>query len=292
MFKQKKLFKDGFRCYSLLSDIHKYSKSKPQKFTIDGLINSKNLNEQNRTKICQEELKNRISHKILEVESFPYGLSHINSIKKIHKWYITSFHELQEFEKNYDINDNQEYSKILKKIYERHSPTLMNISKGIFEWKKDLEDSYGEQIDFFKFGNKKYMLNSIEHSLNSFYDSRISIRLLIDHYLNLNVIDKEKIGIVSLKTEPLDILLQAWLNASFVSTRDYGFCPNIYVKGERLDEKLVEKYKHLNFPYIDYHMYYILFEVLKNSIRATIEKEKQTGTMEDIHIDFSEIFEE
>ena len=70
------------------------------------------------------------------------------------------------------------------------------------------------------------------------------------------------IGLVNLKTSPFDIANSAIEDASYMCRRTHGDAPDVVVVG-RTD---------LTFPYVPSHLNYMLVELLKNSMRATVEK--------------------
>ena len=69
------------------------------------------------------------------------------------------------------------------------------------------------------------------------------------------------IGLVSLAASPYEIALGAIRDASFMCTRTHGDAPEVTILG-RTD---------LTFPYVPSHLSYMLLELLKNSMRATVE---------------------
>lgn len=70
------------------------------------------------------------------------------------------------------------------------------------------------------------------------------------------------IGLISLKTSPYDVAQDAIRDASYICTRVHGDSPAVNILG-RTD---------LTFPYVPSHLSYMLLELLKNSMRATVEK--------------------
>lgn len=89
-----------------------------------------------------------------------------------------------------------------------------------------------------------------------------SIRVLIGQYLSLRQPPVENyIGLICLKTSPYEIVKRAIDDAAFMCTRKYGDSPEVIVTG-KLD---------LTFPYVPTHLHYIMLELLKNSMRATVD---------------------
>ena len=87
--------------------------------------------------------------------------------------------------------------------------------------------------------------------------------MLIAQYLALREPRVPKtIGLISLNTNVRDIALDAIENASSICNRTHGDAPEVIILGRQ----------DLTFAYIPSHIEYILVELLKNSMRATVEK--------------------
>jgi pyruvate dehydrogenase kinase 2/3/4 len=76
------------------------------------------------------------------------------------------------------------------------------------------------------------------------------------------MVPEDLVGLISQHASPRDIALQTISDAAYICTRTHGDAPEVTIHG-RTD---------LTFPYITSHLHYILLELLKNSMRATVEK--------------------
>lgn len=107
--------------------------------------------------------------------------------------------------------------------------------------------------------------NSIQSFLDRFYMSRIGIRMLIGQHVALNSAPEQEdyVGIICTKTNVRDLAQEAIENARFVCEDYYGLfdAPKV---------QLVCK-PDLNFMYVPGHLSHMLFETLKNSLRAVVE---------------------
>ena len=74
-------------------------------------------------------------------------------------------------------------------------------------------------------------------------------------------VNSNMIGLVNLCTSPYEIATAAISDAAFMCTRTHGDAPEVIIVG-RTD---------LTFPYVPSHLHYMLVELLKNSMRATVE---------------------
>lgn len=154
-----------------------------------------------------------------------------------------------------ELNDyNQRFSKTLQQIKRRHDGVVTTVAQGILEWKRARQRM---QID-----------STIQSFLDRFYMSRIGIRMLIGQHIALteqtHVKHPNYVGIICTKTNVRDIALEAIENARFV-------CEDYYGLFEAPKVQLVCK-DDLNFMYVPGHLSHMLFETLKNSLRAVVEQ--------------------
>lgn len=154
-----------------------------------------------------------------------------------------------------ELNEfNQSFSKVLEKIKRRHDPVVTTVAQGILEYKRKRQRM---QID-----------NSIQAFLDRFYMSRIGIRMLIGQHIALTdqrtQSDENYVGIICTKTNVHDLAQEAIENARFVCEDHYGLfdAPKV---------RLVCN-PNLNFMYVPGHLSHMLFETLKNSLRAVVER--------------------
>ncbi|ODV64515.1 PDK/BCKDK family protein kinase [Ascoidea rubescens DSM 1968] len=147
------------------------------------------------------------------------------------------------------------YNKILKdtlfKIKRRHDPTVVAIAQGVKEWKD--------------FKNILILDSSIQSFLDRFYMSRIGIRMLIGQQIALNEepARDDYVGIICLNTNVQEIAQDAIDNARFICEQYYSL----------YEAPKVELYcaNDINFMYVPSHLIHMLYEILKNSLRATVE---------------------
>ncbi|KZT62414.1 hypothetical protein CALCODRAFT_414237, partial [Calocera cornea HHB12733] len=152
------------------------------------------------------------------------------------------------------IDYNRRFTKTLEVIKRRHDPTATTVAAGVLEWKK--RKKWSEAV----------LHEEIGKWLDRFYLSRIGIRFLIGQHIALNTqpVTPDHVGIICKHANVHDIVSEAVDNARFICEEHYGL-----FKGPQVDLICDE---HLVFPYVPGHLNHICFELLKNSLRATIEK--------------------
>ncbi|CAN8103601.1 unnamed protein product [Discula destructiva] len=148
---------------------------------------------------------------------------------------------------------NQKFAQTLHKIKRRHDGVVTTMAQGILEYKRKRQRM---QID-----------NTIQSFLDRFYMSRIGIRMLIGQHIALtdqsHYTDPHYVGIICTKTNVMDLAQEAIENARFVCEDHYGLfeAPKIQLVCN----------PNLNFMYVPGHLSHMLFETLKNSLRAVVE---------------------
>lgn len=152
---------------------------------------------------------------------------------------------------------NQRFSDTLNTIKRRHDGVVTTVAQGILEYKRKRQRM---QID-----------TNIQAFLDRFYMSRIGIRMLIGQHIALTDQSHNKdptyVGIICTKTNVRDLAQEAIENARFVCEDHYGLfdAPKVQLVCP----------PHLNFMYVPGHLSHMLFETLKNSLRAVVERHGQ-----------------
>ena len=222
--------------------------------------NSTGLTTRQRTLIqiatfLKRELPVRLARRAVELQQLPEGLHNMRSVKRVREWYEHSFVDIRRSAMPVDVATEQAFHDLLHTIYERHAPTLVTMARGVHELRKEMLAKHEKG----EFADKR----EIHTFLDKFYMSRIGIRILIGQYLELHREDQLDgyVGLINRHTSPAEVFRQAVEDATYLCEREHGDAPEVVLMG-RTD---------LTFSYIPSHLYYIMFELLKNSLRATCE---------------------
>jgi len=209
----------------------------------------------------RRELPIRLAHRILELEKAPY-MRDMPSVKIVKETYIDSFLKILQFPEITSLEREQRFSKLVEGLYEKHSHVLLHMARGAFELRNRIRS--GEIVLNLRGGQGCTFdtLLELHEFLDRFYTSRIGIRVLASQYLAIRGDSSpDFIGIICCNTSPAKCLQMAVDDASFICSRRYGDAPSVEIHG-CLD---------MTFSYIPSHLHYILLELVKNSMRATIE---------------------
>jgi len=230
----------------------------------------------------RREIPVRLAHRIQDLSSIPL-LRDMESTKAVKQIYVDSLLRLSLVPPITTPEQEEEYAAELDKLYEKHSSVLIQMAKGAYELRKKTREEGKEvlngkqqqtnrQSSSAAGGSNEFEQMQQYHSfLDTFYMSRIGIRVLAGQYLALRQQqlhsdpaddNNEYINIICKSTSPHQIVLQAAEDATWMCQRRFGDAPDVIVNGN-LD---------LHFPYVPTHLHYILLELIKNAMRATMEK--------------------
>ncbi|KXJ10351.1 pyruvate dehydrogenase (acetyl-transferring) kinase isozyme 2, mitochondrial [Exaiptasia diaphana] len=208
----------------------------------------------------KSELPIRLAHIIREIDLLPKNLLKTPSVQLVRSWYVQSFSELVEFEDEHDDDETaNRFTDMLASIKQRHNNVVETMAQGIVELRNK--------------GGKDALHPSIQYFLDRFYMNRIGIRILITQHLMLfghegAVSSKSNfIGAFQNDCNVASIVEDAGENASYLCDQYYCASPEIEIKQyNALDPKAT-----VTFPYLPAHLYHMLFELLKNAMRAVTE---------------------
>lgn len=208
----------------------------------------------------RQELPVRLANIMKEIHLLPDNLLRMPSVVLVNDWYAQSFAEILEFEKmDYSPEILERFCESLIKIRNRHADVIPTMAQGVIE----LKESHDIDVQ---------TEHSIQYFLDRFYMSRISIRMLINQHTLLfgnELREKERktmhIGCIDPECAIRAVVNDAYDNASFLCDQYYLASPKLNILEQNGSGGPIQ------FVYVPSHLYHILFELFKNSMRAVME---------------------
>lgn len=216
------------------------------------------------------ELPVRLAHRVAELENLPFGLSDMSQVLDVRDWYVESFRELRSFPTIESMEDEEKFTNLLKRIMSRHENVVPMIARAVLELKEQLSAQKPKErapAQARRGGTYATMdLNEfpeVHQFLDGFYMSRIGIRMLIGQHVALHDPPKDGyIGMICTKLSPLEVARDAIADARAICMREYGDAPEVQLFGQ----------EDFTFAYVPGHLHQMLFELIKNSLRAVADK--------------------
>ena len=199
-------------------------------------------------RFLHRELPVRLAHRILELDNLPSGLSAMPSVRLVRGMYVESSRELIECPPPETSSAELQFTRLLENIKQRHNNVVSIMATGIMELRRQLGS---DALD-----------PGIHEFLDRFYLSRIGIRMLIGQHIALHQsVRPGYVGLICEKLQPRRIVRETAGEARALCLLRFNVAPEVGVYGQ----------KDLSFTYVPSHLHHMLFELLKNSMRAVVE---------------------
>uniref|UniRef100_A0A8C9TXC9 Protein-serine/threonine kinase n=1 Tax=Scleropages formosus TaxID=113540 RepID=A0A8C9TXC9_SCLFO len=209
----------------------------------------------------RKELAVRLANTMREVNLLPDNLLCQPSVKLVQKWYMQSFLELLEYENRAaeDPRNLNDFLDVLIDIRNRHNDVVPTMAQGVIEYKE-------------QFGFDPFISSNIQYFLDRFYTSRISFRMLINQHTllfgnNTNPAHPKHIGSIDPACNMAEVVTDAYETAKMLCEQYYERAPELHI--EEFNAKAPNK--PIQVVYVPSHLFHMLFELFKNSMRATVE---------------------
>lgn len=198
-------------------------------------------------RFVQAELPKRLARRLMDLQLLPYIVVNNPNIKKVYNAYHHGFATLRALPPVTSMQQNAELVALLRRLVDEHSPMLDALAQGMREVRS--KPIVGEQLH-------------LDGFLENMLRSRISRRVMAEQHINLTNQRPGYIGIVCTQLNLADAVDFAASRCKQAFVEHYGAAPEVVVTGDAL----------LTIPYIPAHLDYMLYELLKNSARAVVER--------------------
>uniref|UniRef100_A0A671X7C4 Protein-serine/threonine kinase n=1 Tax=Sparus aurata TaxID=8175 RepID=A0A671X7C4_SPAAU len=243
--------------------IEYYSRFSPSPLSIKQFLDfgRENACEKTSYMFLRKELPVRLANTMREVNLLPDNLLSQPSVRLVQKWYMQSFVELLDYEnrKPEDAHTLNDFLELLIEIRNRHNDVVPTMAQGVIEYKE-------------KFGFDPFISSNIQYFLDRFYTNRISFRMLINQHTLLfgndtNPAHPKHIGSIDPTCSVAEVVSDAYDTAKMLCEKYYLAAPELKI--EEFNMKAPKK--PIQAVYVPSHLFHMLFELFKNSMRATVE---------------------
>uniref|UniRef100_A0A4W5RKB0 Protein-serine/threonine kinase n=1 Tax=Hucho hucho TaxID=62062 RepID=A0A4W5RKB0_9TELE len=205
----------------------------------------------------RKELAVRGANTMKEINLLPSDLRIQPSIKLVHSWYIQNSTETSESPHTIFLWNS--FLDTLVKIRNRHNEVVPTMAQGVIEYKQ-------------KFGFDPFISSNVQYFLDRFYTNRISFRMLINQHTLLFGDDRttshpKHIGGIDPTCNVPEVVKDAYETAKMLCEQYYMIAPELNIE-EYNSKAPLKAIQVVNVPS---HLFHMLFELFKNSMRATVE---------------------
>ncbi|KZT05524.1 alpha-ketoacid dehydrogenase kinase [Laetiporus sulphureus 93-53] len=207
------------------------------------------------------ELPVRIAHRLRDMQTLPYVVVNQESVSDVYEAYWSAFDRFRRYPPLTTLAENDEFCRFLRGLLDEHKSVIPNLSLGL-----SLSSPYlaPERLDSF---------------MRRMLVSRISRRVLAEHHIALSryltakrngeTVSDDRVGIIHLGLRVKESIEKC---ARFLRKRPYD-ADGDAIEGAAADapwsDVVIDGHLDTKFSYIQAHLEYIVFELLKNSFRAT-----------------------
>ncbi|KAK3328498.1 branched-chain alpha-ketoacid dehydrogenase [Cercophora scortea] len=212
------------------------------------------------------ELPTRIAHRIRDMQRLPYVVVTNPHINEVYDLYYNAFDTFRKIKEIKTLDDNDKLCQVVQSMLKAHLTVIPKLAMGILEC-TDLMDA-----------------TALDKFMNTILRARISRRVIAEQHLALTdtfhapwfspgakLSESEFIGEVFLKCVAKDVVERCGATIHRICQQAYG--PSVVLPEIKIDGHL-----GASFPYILSHLEYIIGELLRNSVQATVEVHQRRGS--------------
>lgn len=200
------------------------------------------------------ELRIRLAQRTLELLSLPYGLPERPGICEVIKWYSEYVQILEEAPVPTNMHEDEDFTRMLDSILHERNQVMHTLALGVQDLMAELGADY-EKIHV-----------EVDAILRRFFMARIGLRFLLQHHVESLNNREGHSGIIQLECEPAALARKAAADCVMLCKAHLGQSPEIVIEAEPG-----------TFTYVPMHLYYMMTEVFKNSLRAVVEHHGEGG---------------
>ncbi|KIY73704.1 alpha-ketoacid dehydrogenase kinase [Cylindrobasidium torrendii FP15055 ss-10] len=216
------------------------------------------------------ELPVRIAHRLRDLQALPYVVVTQEGVARVYELYWSAFEQFRRYPQVNTPEENKQFCDFTRRLLDEHASVIPNLYLGL-----SLSSPYlpPEQLDRF---------------MRKMLTTRISRRVLVEHHIALSEAYSKGGG--SNPTEQHVGIISTGLNVGDTVRRCIDLLRRRPLPSSRTcwSEVVIDGHPNTKLPYIQEHLEYIVFELLKNSLDATLKRHVRSTSLPPVRITISE----
>ncbi|KAJ3116031.1 hypothetical protein HDU96_010569 [Phlyctochytrium bullatum] len=242
--------------------LERYAARETKRVTLRQLtVFGRSLNEEKLIRsgnYVREELPVRLAHRIRDFQHLPFIVGTNPHIEELYALYWEAFERFRTFKEIRTLEDNREFCELVEKMLSTHLVAIPKLALGIAEVAPHMSAAAADRF------------------FNEMLRSRIGRRVLAEQHITLSAVFDGReaqedgwIGIVNTRCRADEVVERCASLAARLFVQSHQGLP----ADRRCDPPAVTLDGHASalFTYIPDHIEYIVFEILRNSMRFTYE---------------------
>ncbi|KAE9022967.1 hypothetical protein PR003_g12230 [Phytophthora rubi] len=211
-------------------------------------------------KFVHKELQSRYARAIMELSDLPVGLSDTTSVRHAINFYRYELQSINRMKSPINAAEDLAFTEKIRNAKERGSNLVPLICYGLQELKAtDL-------------GQSALQLESVQEDISSrldkFFLGRIGIRMIIGHHVESLDHTGGRVHLVNAE----QVVRDACERARRLCTQYCGEAPPVQIRATLS--------AIMPFMYVESHLHHMVFELVKNSMRATVEHHRSRSHLQ------------
>jgi pyruvate dehydrogenase kinase 2/3/4 len=194
------------------------------------------------------------AHRIRDFQALPFIVGANKRVETVYGLYLAAFDKLTQHKEIKTLEENKAFCETLRSLLDSHLVVIPQLAMGMMEC------------------NAHIPVSEMDKFMNNLLRTRISRRVLAEQHIQLsedfasrsfdNGNSKEhRIGIINTRCKAIDIVKKCAALSQEMTKQRHGISASVEVDGHVDTE----------FVYIPDHIEYIVFELLKNSMRFQVQ---------------------
>eukprot|EP00467_Chlorarachnion_reptans_P012527 CAMPEP_0114524024 /NCGR_PEP_ID=MMETSP0109-20121206/21617_1 /TAXON_ID=29199 /ORGANISM="Chlorarachnion reptans, Strain CCCM449" /LENGTH=437 /DNA_ID=CAMNT_0001705405 /DNA_START=239 /DNA_END=1552 /DNA_ORIENTATION=- len=201
------------------------------------------------------EVPIRVSQRVMELRCLPFRLSESHGIREVIDNYTSYVLDLLTMDPPSNSDDLEMFQRYMQYLLQDNTEVVQTMALGVIQAKRDIDTK--EHNDFRRL---------VDLVLVRFFTARIGLRFIIEQFVSSAEYNPGFAGVIESFCNPVLIAQRAAEDASQLCRQHKDCSPRV------LFHTPTQSFSDdLHFTYIPHHLHYMLTEILKNSMRATVE---------------------
>lgn len=200
----------------------------------------------------RQELAIRMAWTALELSCMPHGLAARPNIRDLCGWCASAAFELARCAAPTTVDREKEFTEMLERMLQDQKPVVLKLATACMELKAEVGPTYWAKIH-----------SDVDIVLSNFHTARLGVRFLMQQHVTVHDSPPGFRGMLQTALCIETVAKKAATDAMNLCMQHMGTAPEVEIDCQT--DRLI--------THVPSHVHYILLELLKNAMRAVVDKQ-------------------